>query len=371
MEYLEIFSETERILRKHDLCLLYNYLESVKPIFVGHYEDIGYIYYLSKFLSENNVPNSESQLLFSSDNLSDLIKNIKKFRKGVQRLNFCEEYSFEEFVHNYLDIPISSEELTWSILSSCTDFEYVLGRISGTIAAHKLPVQTEYFNPEISFPSKISFIICTTDDNELSESAYYIQRLLHPEHCKLDIISIHDAQSICAGYNEGMNSSESKYKIYLHQDVRIINPYFLYYILNIFYSNPSIGILGMVGANNFSSDGYMWHSPLNGSWIQGKPDVTQSYKSDMDKLMNLMLLDGFLLATQYDIQWRDDIFDGFHFYDASQCMEFIKAGYHVAVPYQENRPWCLHDSGWSDTKEYLEYSIKFKNEYKDLLRNCP
>lgn len=37
-------------------------------------------------------------------------------------------------------------------------------------------------------------------------------------------------------------------------------------------------------------------------------------------------IDGLFMATQYDIKWREDLLDGFHFYDVSQCFEFAQQG---------------------------------------------
>ena len=65
-------------------------------------------------------------------------------------------------------------------------------------------------------------------------------------------------------------------------------------------------------------------------------------------------VDGLLLATQYDLPWREDIFNGWHFYDISQCMEFMKAGYEVAVPWQES-PWCDHDNLPSSIAVYYDF----------------
>ena len=42
------------------------------------------------------------------------------------------------------------------------------------------------------------------------------------------------------------------------------------------------------------------------------------------------------MATQYDVPWREDLFDGFDFYDVSQSFEFRKAGYTVGVPVQRD-----------------------------------
>ena len=63
-----------------------------------------------------------------------------------------------------------------------------------------------------------------------------------------------------------------------------------------------------------------------------------------DAYTSVTAVDGLFLATQYDLPWREDLFPGWHYYDLSQCMEFTRAGYEIAIPRQE-KPWCLHDSG--------------------------
>ena len=50
------------------------------------------------------------------------------------------------------------------------------------------------------------------------------------------------------------------------------------------------------------------------------------------------------MATQYDIPWREDLFQGFHFYDVSQSLEFQRAGYLIGIPNQANL-WCIHYNG--------------------------
>ncbi len=36
------------------------------------------------------------------------------------------------------------------------------------------------------------------------------------------------------------------------------------------------------------------------------------------------VIDGLIMVTQYDLPWREDLFLGWHFYDVSQCLEFLK-----------------------------------------------
>ena len=50
-------------------------------------------------------------------------------------------------------------------------------------------------------------------------------------------------------------------------------------------------------------------------------------------------VNGSLIATQYDIPWREDILSGWEFYDVAQSLEMRRAGYKVVVPYQREA-WC-------------------------------
>ena len=79
-------------------------------------------------------------------------------------------------------------------------------------------------------------------------------------------------------------------------------------------------------------------------------------------------IDGLIMATQYDIPWREDLFQGWHFYDISQSLEFNKKGYKVVVPKQDN-VWCMHEQKWNKkyAKEYLEIRETFFEEYKQML----
>lgn len=104
---------------------------------------------------------------------------------------------------------------------------------------------------------KICFIICVNNDMFFKEALYYINKLNIPDGYTIDCITIYDATSMASGYNEGMLASDAKYKIYMHQDVLIINPDFLFYMLDIFKDN-TIGMLGITGPEKMPSNGIMW-----------------------------------------------------------------------------------------------------------------
>ena len=84
---------------------------------------------------------------------------------------------------------------------------------------------------------KICFIICANNEMFLEESIFYISQLDIPEGYSIDVISIAEAVSMAAGYNEGMQASDAKYKVYLHQDVFIFSQSYtvLSFLLLYFY----------------------------------------------------------------------------------------------------------------------------------------
>lgn len=215
---------------------------------------------------------------------------------------------------------------------------------------------------------KIAFIVCVNNEQYFNECVWYINRLIIPENVSIDIIGIREAESMCAAYQAGMVSSDAKYKIYLHQDVMIRNSHFLEDIIKLFDENPRIGMLGMIGGTHMPKTGVSYRAWNVGVVDCRDPDM--SYYLEGAKDMNqedtiVEAVDGLLIATQYDIQWREDLFTHFDFYDVSQSFEMRKAGYNVLVPYQKI-PWVIHDSGFAKLKFYDEERRKCLEEYSDF-----
>ncbi len=210
---------------------------------------------------------------------------------------------------------------------------------------------------------KICFIMCTNNKIYEKECIKYINSLEVPKGYTIEQLSIIDAPSMAAGYNEGMRASDARYKIYLHQDVFITNKHLISDILKLF-ADQQIGLIGMVGAEKLPPSCVMWDGPRIGtiydsgiaeSSIIIAGDITNSYQE-------VEAVDGLLMITQYDIPWREDIFDGWDFYDVSQSTEFLKHGYKVIVPHMDT-PWCLHDDGMVNLENYFHYRDIYEKEY--------
>lgn len=217
--------------------------------------------------------------------------------------------------------------------------------------------------------SKICFITCVNDDERYQKSLFYINNLDVPSGYSIDILSIKEAESMASGYNKAIQHNDAKYKVYLHQDVFIINKRFIQDFLHIF-SNENIGMIGVAGSSRIPANGVWWESRYNfGKVYDSHAGILSllSFRNIEAEFEEVQGVDGLIMITQYDIPWREDIFTGWHFYDLSQSLEFIRSGYKVIVPRQV-KPWCIHDCGLTIvTNDYHNYRQVFLNEYgKDL-----
>ena len=220
---------------------------------------------------------------------------------------------------------------------------------------------------------KFCFIICTNNDLLLDEALLYINSLIVPDGYSFELLTVKDASSMTSGYNEAMTASDAKYKIYMHQDVFILNKNFLQDLLSIFRSDPKIGMIGMVGYETVSDDGLMWHVKRLGSPYQKSPQFPYlalskyAYSLSHDGYTCVAQIDGFMMVTARDYPWNTDILKDWDFYDVYQSLTFLSHGHKIAVPLQKH-PWCMHDDGGVvNLTNYNYYRQIFMRTHKDIL----
>ena len=166
-------------------------------------------------------------------------------------------------------------------------------------------------------------------------------------------------------YNEAMKASDAKYKIYIDDRIDILNKNILVDLINIFQSDQKIGMIGCSGAIEMSVNGNPYTSAKRCGKILVGPNQSAVFGRELDSSrQEVEVLEGFMLATQYDIDWRYDIFDENSFGDFAQSIEFRRRGYKCVVARQE-QPWLWYRG---DVVPYHESQReKFLDEYsKDL-----
>ena len=216
-------------------------------------------------------------------------------------------------------------------------------------------------------PKKICFIVCVNDKAAYQECLLYMQHLEVPKGMSVEYRPVWGVESMAAGYNQAMKSSEAKYKIYLHQDVFLIKKNLLVELINFFRQHSDIGIAGLAGCEILPASCIWWQAEVKyGRMVQmSQPEKIKEIEyGQMDKSYAIAAaLDGVFLATQYDVPWREDIFKGWHFYDISQAYEFQLYGYKAAVLRQKEN-WCIHATGKKRlNQEYVYWQKVFGEKY--------
>ncbi len=220
---------------------------------------------------------------------------------------------------------------------------------------------------------KICFITCVNDEDWYSEALLYLKSLHIPQGFSAQFEAVRGAKSMTSGYNEGMRrGADAKYKVYLHQDTLVVNKNLVQDLVDIFADN-SIGAVGVIGCRSLPKSGVWW----DGLRTYGRvlhacepESVVDSHCMEPEgAYMDVEAVDGLFIATQYDLPWREDLFDGWHLYDTSQCREFLRRGLRVVVPNQEKDFWCIHCPKEKPlAAEYKGYQKIFVKEYGAELR---
>ncbi len=216
-------------------------------------------------------------------------------------------------------------------------------------------------------PKKICFITCVNDEEWYSECLLYLRHLRLPAGMEAEYLGIRGAASMAAGYNEGLRQSDARYKVYLHQDVLVVNKDLVSDLLKLF-SDSSIGAVGVIGCRNLPRSGIWW----DGMRTYGRVLHACEPESVVDSVcqepegpyMEVEAVDGLFIATQYDVPWREELFTGWHLYDSSICKEFQRCGKRVVVPNQTQDFWCIHCPKEKPlAPEYKKYQKVFLKEY--------
>ena len=148
----------------------------------------------------------------------------------------------------------------------------------------------------------------------------------------LDIQVVEGNSSIFSNYNLGMEKSRYPIKVFIHQDVHLLDTLWVDKVINAFFSFPSCGLIGLVGTTKLFNQGMWWESGnehIFGTVLSGKEKADWSFGIVNDPV-EVECVDGFFLATNTNIKWDTEL-TGFHLYDLDYSREIKKAGYTIMV----------------------------------------
>jgi hypothetical protein len=202
----------------------------------------------------------------------------------------------------------------------------------------------------------VAFLCSVDDEQKFDRLSASIQALQSVPGTDLGVFTARGHADLASAYNElQREAADWKVKVYLHQDVVLLNRNLVADLLRLF-RHRRIGLVGVAGCR-FLPPSYVWWngSGLFGLVVQDRGNGPQlrEFGDPAVEYERVECVDGLFLATQYDLPW-DERIPGFHFYDVTQATRYLLRGYDVVVP-RQGTAWVRHDIGFRDDRPSPDY----------------
>lgn len=211
---------------------------------------------------------------------------------------------------------------------------------------------------------KVAFIIHKTSEHFCKQLIESIEKLHDTKDYEIEILPVEGDERFFA-YDTAMKSSDAKYKIYVDERVSLTDKKILSKIIKIFKSDEKIGVIGVSGVTDFSTHGICLESSKRcGKVFMGNDKREVEWAKIDGDFQEVQAVDGWFIATQYDLDWQHEKFHAESFGDSAQCLEFRRKGYKVVVAEQDEPFIWFIPNKWA--MDELSRNI-FLDEYsKDL-----
>lgn len=155
----------------------------------------------------------------------------------------------------------------------------------------------------------------------------------------LDLIKIDGSKfnNIAEAYNDGLKKSNYKIKVFIHDDIDLLNPNWVFKLLYAFANNPKCGLIGLVGTekvNNFDNWWTAGEQYIYGSQLYREEKLLMNFKSiNAQGKFDIECIDGCFMATNQNILFDTNLeYDGFlTAYEHDYCKQFKSLGYDIGL----------------------------------------
>lgn len=356
---LDYFNQIYTYLKLRVLGILYSYEESYaneyKQFVVDNHISPYLLAVITKYASSIVQYRNILQLtadMFVNDNVyyATVLERLLQF--GTQQIQCTRLEAVQKFVDNRLEYRyIDAREMKTPSIDKWD---------SNTVSEADLDSAVD--------DQLISFIMCANNELYVKENLRHLRQFVIPAGYRLEVLIVLHATGMAAGYNLAMKCSYARYKVYIHQDTIFTDRDALIKIIEILNNEKEVHMLGVAGTDRMPDDKIWWNSADDSKYMNLYQDVglgVNEIKIGKAGQYYVQALDGIMLATDKDVLWREDLFDGWHFYDISACSEYRKLGYGVAVAV-DYKPWLWHKLTMTRgiEAEYEKYCQIYKKEYK-------
>ncbi len=215
---------------------------------------------------------------------------------------------------------------------------------------------------------KVSAIICSIRPDYFAS----IKKKVSEQFVRHDfeVIGIHDAKSLCEGYNRGAAIAKGHVLIFCHDDIEFATANFGERLLHHLTNHDLVGVAGA----SCLVDADWGHAglPTVHGQILHRPRGQQDYLYFCAGLQapvvkNIQALDGAFIGMRREVweavRFDEATFDGFHLYDIDFTYRAHLAGYRLAVPM--DLPLIHFSTGGYDLKWQVS-NLKFLRKFPEL-----
>lgn len=218
---------------------------------------------------------------------------------------------------------------------------------------------------------RVSIIICSADPQLFAQvCANYRAVFAAVPH---EIIGIHDARSLCEGYNRGIARASGDLLVFSHDDIEIVTPDFAARLLGHLTRHDLVGVAGttrLIGGSWAYAGWPHLHGQV-GSRISNPGSLMVTvYGPQSSAAVEVQAIDGVFLAVRREVLERIDFdeqtFDGWHLYDLDFTFSAHLAGFRAAVC----QDVCLvHNSLGEYGADWQQYVQRFEDKHRGRLQS--
>lgn len=209
-----------------------------------------------------------------------------------------------------------------------------------------------------------SIIVCSNDDARFARFSDECARAFAGD--AYEIVRVHDAASMCEGYNRGMATARGDMAIFCHDDVEFL---FTHGGTRLKLALSNADVLCCVGASKLTGPIWLDAGPPHLQGWMAMPEHDGRYVVSIagvpDPERALVTADGCFIACHttvaIDLGWDAINFTRFHMYDADFCARAKEAGYRVRFA---TRMPISHLSGGSYGAEWRTEADKFVSKHR-------
>ena len=207
---------------------------------------------------------------------------------------------------------------------------------------------------------KVAFFVHKSDEALYSTCLESLQALHLPAGYEAELFTLTAGKPYAVQANKALALSDAKYKIYINDDMCLVQPRFFGELLAIF-KDAAVGMVGAWGSQSLPVDGNVLSSAYKrGAFYVPAEDgfSEQRFGDATGKAADVRCILPSFFATQWDIAW-DESYEKQYYAVLAHCRAFEEEGRRIVVPLPKNI-WCAYqvkdisfDGSEADRKKFF------------------